>query len=85
MLAYTDALVLDGGRVPDELFERLEGFKETVVFYGTDAPFLRDVGKLVLFGPGSIVDAHTEGEKISKAAMDEGVESYVRMGRLLID
>ena len=26
VLAYTDALVLDGGRVPDELFERLEGF-----------------------------------------------------------
>ena len=65
-------------------FERLEGFEETVVFYGTDAPFLSDVGKLVLFGPGSIVDAHTEGEKISKAAMDEGVESYVRMGRMLI-
>ena len=38
----------------------------------------------MLFGPGSIVDAHTEGEKISKAAMDEGVESYVRMGRMLI-
>ena len=65
-------------------FERLEGFDETIVFYGTDAPFLRDVGKLVLFGPGSIADAHTEGEKISKSAMDEGVESYVRMGRLLI-
>ena len=26
VLAYTDALVLDGGRVPDELFERLRGF-----------------------------------------------------------
>ena len=72
-------------RMESPVFERLEGFEETVVFYGTDAPFLLDVGKLVLFGPGSIVDAHTEGEKISKAAMDEGVESYVRMGRLLID
>lgn len=72
-------------RMESPVFERLEGFEETVVFYGTDAPFLLDVGKLVLFGPGSIVDAHTEGEKISKAEMDEGVESYVRMGRLLID
>ena len=71
-------------RMESPSFERLEGFEETVVFYGTDAPFLSDVGKLVLFGPGSIVDAHTEGEKISKAAMDEGVESYVRMGRMLI-
>jgi alkylhydroperoxidase family enzyme len=26
VLAYTDALVLDGGRVPDDLFERLHGF-----------------------------------------------------------
>ena len=71
-------------RMESPEFEKLEGFEETVVFYGTDAPFLRDVGKLVLFGPGSIVDAHTADEKISKAAMDEGVESYVRMGRLLI-
>jgi len=72
-------------RMESPTFERLDGFEETVVFYGTDAPFLRDVGKLVLFGPGSIVDAHTEGEKISKVAMDEGVESYVRMGRMLIN
>ena len=26
MLAYTDALVLDGGRVPDRLFEQLKSF-----------------------------------------------------------
>ena len=26
VLAYADALVLDGGRVPDDLFERLRGF-----------------------------------------------------------
>ncbi len=26
VLAYTDALVLDGGRVPDRLFEQLKGF-----------------------------------------------------------
>lgn len=57
--------------------ERVAGYPETIVAYGTDAPFLTDVGRIVLFGPGSILDAHTDHEKISKQAMREAVEAYL--------
>jgi acetylornithine deacetylase len=64
--------------------ERLDGFEETVVAYGTDAPYLGRVGRCLLFGPGSILDAHGDGEKISKREMARAVESYVEMARRLI-
>ena len=64
--------------------ERLEGFEETVVSYGTDLPFLADVGRPLLFGPGSILDAHTEGEKISKREMTEAIGRYVEIATKLL-
>lgn len=64
--------------------ERLEGFEETIVSYGTDLPFLADVGKPLLFGPGSILDAHTATEKISKAQIAEAVDRYVEIAETLI-
>jgi acetylornithine deacetylase len=64
--------------------ERLEGFEETIVSYGTDLPFLADVGKPLLFGPGSILDAHTATEKISKAQIAEAVDKYVEIAESLI-
>ena len=71
-------------RMVSPRLERLEGFPETVVSYGTDVPFLADVGRPLLFGPGSILDAHTDGEKISKRAMEEAVDLYVEMVKRLI-
>ena len=64
--------------------ERVEGFPETIVAYGTDVPCLTDVGKAILFGPGSILDAHTDGEKIAKMDMVEAVEGYVKMVKRLV-
>lgn len=64
--------------------ERLEGYPETVVAYGTDVPFLEDVGRPLLFGPGSILDAHTDGEKIAKREMRRAVDAYVDMVRRLV-
>jgi acetylornithine deacetylase len=63
--------------------ERVEGYAETVVSYGTDVPFLMDVGKPVLFGPGSILDAHTATERIEKRAMVEAVSAYIDIARRL--
>ncbi len=64
--------------------ERLEGFDETVVSYGTDLPFLVDVGRPLLFGPGTILDAHTATEKISKAQIFEAIDRYVEIAEHLI-
>ncbi len=64
--------------------ERLEGFPETIVSYGTDVPFLSDVGRPLLFGPGSILDAHSDGEKMSKQEMAKAIDAYVEMARRLV-
>ncbi len=56
--------------------ERLDGFETTVVAFTTDIPQLTNWGKPLLFGPGSILDAHTQGEKISKPELVKAVETY---------
>ncbi|MFT7669410.1 MAG: acetylornithine deacetylase [Planctomycetota bacterium] len=49
-----------------------------VVAFGTDAPHMRRWGKALLCGPGSIMDAHTDGEKVSKLELREAVALYVK-------
>jgi acetylornithine deacetylase len=52
------------------------GFSSTVVAFNTDVPHLGNLGKPLLFGPGSILDAHGEKEKIGKKDLLSAVESY---------
>jgi acetylornithine deacetylase len=59
--------------------EKLDGFETTVVAFTTDIPALRNWGKPLLFGPGSILDAHTPGEKISKKELASAVDTYRQM------
>jgi acetylornithine deacetylase len=59
--------------------ERLSGFETTVVAFTTDIPLLSNWGKPLLYGPGSILDAHTEHEKISKQELTQAVTAYARM------
>jgi acetylornithine deacetylase len=66
------------------LLHVVEGFETTVVSFGSDAPHLTNTGKRLLIGPGSILDAHTTGEKISKRELMEGVELYERLVRKLL-
>lgn len=56
--------------------ERLDGFDTAVVAFTTDIPLLTNWGKPLLFGPGSILDAHTAGEKISKRELLTAVDTY---------
>jgi acetylornithine deacetylase len=55
------------------------GIQTTVVSFTTDIPMLTNWGKPLLFGPGSILDAHTDGEKISKEDLLAAVETYKEM------
>jgi len=63
----------------------VEGFRTTVVSFGSDVPYLRNLGKPILVGPGSILDAHTPDEKISKRELLEGSELYERLVRILLN
>jgi acetylornithine deacetylase len=62
----------------------VDGFSTTVVSFGSDAPHLTNAGKRLLIGPGSILDAHTSGEKISKRELMEGIDLYERLVRKLL-
>lgn len=58
---------------------------ETAVMpFGTDIPHLTNFGQPLLIGPGSALDAHTQGEKIEKKQLLEAVEMYQKLVRRLL-
>jgi acetylornithine deacetylase len=62
----------------------VEGFAREVVRFTTDIPYLRRWGKPLLLGPGSILDAHTPHERVSKRELAEAVSLYTRLARTLL-
>ncbi len=58
---------------------------ETAVFpYTTDIPFLAAWGRPLLFGPGSIHEAHTADESISIRELTAAVDRYATIARRLL-
>ncbi|MEE8347948.1 MAG: M20/M25/M40 family metallo-hydrolase [Acidobacteriota bacterium] len=66
-----------------QTMETVESFSTKVVGFGTDIPALRSLGRPLLFGPGSIEDAHTADEKISKKQLLDSVNLYQQLVRVL--
>jgi acetylornithine deacetylase len=66
-------------------FTELPGFESCVVRYTTDAPHLSRWGAALVFGPGSILEAHTDHERVAKADLRAAVEAYQRLGRALLE
>ena len=52
--------------------------------FGTDAPYLDGWGQPLLYGPGSIRDAHTAHEKLEQSSFERAVEDYERTARELL-
>jgi acetylornithine deacetylase len=72
-----------GGADPHRMHV-VEGFETMVASFGSDVPYLGRLGKPLLIGPGSILDAHTLHEKISKQEMTEGAAIYERLVKKLL-
>ena len=62
----------------------VEGFESEVVRFTTDIPYLTRWGRPLLLGPGSILDAHTAHERVTKRELQEAVELYARLARTLL-
>ena len=62
----------------------MEGFETTVVSFASDVPLLDRWGKPFLVGPGSILDAHTDHERLSKQELVAGADLYVNLARRLL-
>lgn len=64
---------------PVRLFS-VPSFQDTaVVRFTTDIPYLSNWGKPLLLGPGSILDAHTDHERVSKRELERAVDLYVKL------
>lgn len=66
------------------LLETVAGFETEVMAFTTDIPLLTNWGQPFLLGPGSILDAHTEHEKIAKQELTAAVGLYVELAKRLL-
>ena len=62
----------------------VDGFETSVVRFTTDIPHLTNWGTPLLFGPGSIHDAHTSHERVSKQDLAAAVDAYAKLARILL-
>ncbi len=61
----------------------IAGFDSMVARFTTDIPYLSKWGKPFLIGPGSILVAHTDHEKVSKRELLQAVDLYVNLVKSL--
>jgi acetylornithine deacetylase len=86
-----DLVAQHGGRItmtrgnPPQFMIVPEGQRSAVVSFNTDVPWLGNLGKPLLFGPGSILDAHGKNEKIAKKDVLAAVETYEEMVVALLE
>jgi acetylornithine deacetylase len=68
-------------RVPMVRMRTVPGLPAAVFPFTTDVPLLDRWGTPLLFGPGSILVAHTANEQVRLADLDAAVEQYVSLAR----
>jgi acetylornithine deacetylase len=70
--------------VPAVRLTTVEGFDTASFPFTTDIPFLDAWGKPVLFGPGSVFQAHTADEHVEVTELERAVDSYASIARQLL-
>jgi acetylornithine deacetylase len=71
------------GYAPVE-FDVPAGEQGIAIAFGTDVPHMPRWGRPLLYGPGSILDAHTEHEKVKKSDIEIAVARHVQTARELL-
>ena len=70
--------------VPPVALMTLPGFETAVFTFTTDVPLLTAWGTPLLFGPGSVLVAHTDEECVRIGDLQDAVGQYVRLARDLL-
>ena len=71
--------------LPPIRFATVDGLPNSIVSFATDVPvFGTSWGQPLLFGPGSILVAHTTEERISKRELAAAVETYADVVKKLL-
>jgi len=68
-------------RVPLVRLHTIPGFPSAVFPFTTDVPLLDRWGTPLLFGPGSILVAHTSNEHVMLDELESAVSAYVQLAR----
>lgn len=69
---------------PLELFT-LPDHETITVSFGSDAAYLNPLGRVIMCGPGSIQDAHSEEEKVGVEELHSATDLYVTLVRRLLE
>ncbi|MEE2638503.1 MAG: M20/M25/M40 family metallo-hydrolase [Acidobacteriota bacterium] len=75
----------DVAEVPPVEMVTVPGFDTAVFPFTTDIPFLDAWGKPILFGPGSVLVAHTDEEHVEIAELQAAVGHYVEIAKALLE
>jgi acetylornithine deacetylase len=70
--------------VPPVRMVLVPGIASEVFPYTTDIPFLTAWGQPLLYGPGSVLVAHTADEYVAAADLDRAVSDYESLARQLL-
>ncbi|MPY88424.1 MAG: M20/M25/M40 family metallo-hydrolase [Luteitalea sp.] len=83
-LAGGDVTVHDVLDLPLVRTVTVPGFETAVFPYSTDIPFLARWGQPLLYGPGSILVAHTANEHVRIPELDRAVDGYQHIAASLL-
>jgi acetylornithine deacetylase len=70
--------------VPPVRLETVAGFETAVFAFTTDIPLLGRWGRPLLYGPGSILDAHTDQEHVEIADLEKAAADYETIAAALL-
>ncbi|CAG8961033.1 hypothetical protein HYFRA_00002573 [Hymenoscyphus fraxineus] len=74
-----EVIVTGSGYGPVYIDSDVPGFESMVVNYGTDIPNLKGDHKRYLYGPGTILMAHSDHEHLKVSDLEEAVEGYKKL------
>jgi acetylornithine deacetylase len=70
--------------VPPVRLHTVPGFERAAFAFTTDIPLLARWGRPLLYGPGSILDAHSDGEHVAVADLETAVAAYQHLAERLL-
>jgi len=70
--------------VPPVRMRTVPGFETAAFAFTTDIPLLDRWGEPLLFGPGSVLDAHTDGDHVEIAELEAAAAAYETIARALL-
>jgi acetylornithine deacetylase len=70
--------------VPPVRLRTLPGYEAESFAFTTDIPLLPRWGEPLLFGPGSVLDAHTDNDHVTLAELAAAADTYAALARVLL-